>query len=671
MSVYREVLGGTGESGLDSVFPPELKKEKLEQCVRVSSDKLRMVVVDSHSRQHTLVKDDDVQIIDTEKAQREKVLRDSVTWPQFLKQMREDLAEETSAKVKSRQSEEDEGEDDALQEAILASIAEQKHRKQRGAPLKSTRRSLFLEDAGEEAERMNGYYEDAFTDSDGADDGDDDDFEEVPELEDADFPGRSAVAAKPTTPRTPPPSTSATSARKRAPGGFIPSEEGASADAADVVFVEDSDAEETEADYFARKQTGRPAALGLETERDSEGVYADCQQLLALLGLPYMVAPGEAEAQCARLEQLRIVDGVVTDDSDVWLFGGTCVYKDLFSRKRHVHEYNADTIREKLGLGQTEFILIAMLAGGDYTDGFEKVGVTTALEIIAEFSAKSREEQDALSVLQKIKQWLVSKKEYLEKAAKEGQKGNFIESATRIRLRKTVENNNSEARIDSFPNEDVYRAYAEPEVDSNEQRFKWTRVRFGDLYEYMWTKLGWSREKVEKQTHGAFKRWDDFMEQSVQQYQMRITAFTRPLVNATLAGDPNLEPTARVKAALERLNKKKGLTSQASTSEAPSTSASAAKPIADDDFYDVDVDLAMSQTLLQPTSATRTCTSGKSGKSLTARKAPARKKAAPARRAPAKKTTKARASVRSKPQKEEEEEELNLSESSSSSSGDA
>lgn len=68
-----------------------------------------------------------------------------------------------------------------------------------------------------------------------------------------------------------------------------------------------------------------------------------------------MVAPGEAEAQCARLEQLRIVDGVVTDDSDVWLFGGTCVYKDLFSRKRHVHEYNADTIREKLGK-ETEII---------------------------------------------------------------------------------------------------------------------------------------------------------------------------------------------------------------------------------------------------------------------------------------------------------------------------
>lgn len=42
------------------------------------------------------------------------------------------------------------------------------------------------------------------------------------------------------------------------------------------------------------------------------------------------------------------------------------------------------------------------------------------------------------------------------------------------------------------------RAYLEPAVDCNEQRFKWSRVRFDDLYEFVWTKLGWSRDKVEK-----------------------------------------------------------------------------------------------------------------------------------------------------------------------------
>lgn len=96
------------------------------------------------------------QIIDSEKAQREKVLRDSVTWPQFLKQMREELAEETSASAKPKPNEEeDEGEDDALQEAILASMAEQKGLKQRGTRV-NARRSLFDYDPGEEAERMNG-----------------------------------------------------------------------------------------------------------------------------------------------------------------------------------------------------------------------------------------------------------------------------------------------------------------------------------------------------------------------------------------------------------------------------------------------------------------------------------------------------------------------------------
>ena len=56
-------------------------------------------------------------------------------------------------------------------------------------------------------------------------------------------------------------------------------------------------------------------------KRDADGeitseMREDLMELLRLFGVPYVEAPSEAEAQCAKLEELGLVDGVVTDDSD-------------------------------------------------------------------------------------------------------------------------------------------------------------------------------------------------------------------------------------------------------------------------------------------------------------------------------------------------------------------
>ena len=56
-------------------------------------------------------------------------------------------------------------------------------------------------------------------------------------------------------------------------------------------------------------------------------MYGECQELLQLFGLPYIIAPMEAEAQCAWLDAAGLVDGVVTDDNDVFLFGAGHVYR--------------------------------------------------------------------------------------------------------------------------------------------------------------------------------------------------------------------------------------------------------------------------------------------------------------------------------------------------------
>lgn len=73
--------------------------------------------------------------------------------------------------------------------------------------------------------------------------------------------------------------------------------------------------------------------------------YIYSQELLRLFGIPYIVAPMEAEAQCAYLEQIKLVDGTITDDSDIWLFGGQCVYKNFFNHNKKVLQFRADDIR--------------------------------------------------------------------------------------------------------------------------------------------------------------------------------------------------------------------------------------------------------------------------------------------------------------------------------------
>ncbi|KAL4077980.1 PIN domain-like protein [Scleroderma citrinum] len=49
------------------------------------------------------------------------------------------------------------------------------------------------------------------------------------------------------------------------------------------------------------------------------------QELLSTFGFTWHEAPGEAEAELAKLNAVSIIDAVFLDDSDILLFGALCV----------------------------------------------------------------------------------------------------------------------------------------------------------------------------------------------------------------------------------------------------------------------------------------------------------------------------------------------------------
>ena len=49
---------------------------------------------------------------------------------------------------------------------------------------------------------------------------------------------------------------------------------------------------------------------------------ADCKKLLDLMGVPYVEAESEAEAQCAQMAQAGLVHAVATEDMDALTFRG-------------------------------------------------------------------------------------------------------------------------------------------------------------------------------------------------------------------------------------------------------------------------------------------------------------------------------------------------------------
>ncbi|OTB03469.1 hypothetical protein M426DRAFT_263266 [Hypoxylon sp. CI-4A] len=111
------------------------------------------------------------------------------------------------------------------------------------------------------------------------------------------------------------------------------------------------------------------------------------KELLDQMGVPRHEAPGEAEAECVRLQQLGVVDTVWSDDTDTFMFGCTSLVQfhkpegSEFNSKDDVLFYTIDDITSRSKLSREGLVMHAILVGCDYSDGLGNFGVSTLLDL--------------------------------------------------------------------------------------------------------------------------------------------------------------------------------------------------------------------------------------------------------------------------------------------------
>ena len=112
----------------------------------------------------------------------------------------------------------------------------------------------------------------------------------------------------------------------------------------------------------------------------------ECIELLEIMGIPYVIAPEEADSQCAELVKCGIADGVLTEDMDIMTFGSTKIYRNLTSYKKEPIEISMDDVLKELNLNYEQFVELCLLFGCDYCDKLNDMKP----EVIYQYYSKSK-----------------------------------------------------------------------------------------------------------------------------------------------------------------------------------------------------------------------------------------------------------------------------------------
>ena len=156
---------------------------------------------------------------------------------------------------------------------------------------------------------------------------------------------------------------------------------------------------EAKARYEEAVREGRPEEARRYAQRAATvntDIIADAKRLLTLMGVPWVQAPGEGEAQSSHMARKGDVWAASTRDYDSLLFGAPRLVRYLTiqgrewlpskgrSRKLEPELIELSAFLGHHGIIREQLVDLAILVGTDFNQGLKGIGPKTALKLVRE-----------------------------------------------------------------------------------------------------------------------------------------------------------------------------------------------------------------------------------------------------------------------------------------------
>ncbi|KAJ3997851.1 flap endonuclease 1 [Lentinula boryana] len=243
----------------------------------------------------------------------------------------------------------------------------------------------------------------------------------------------------------------------------------------------------------------------------------ECIRLLQLMGIP-VIAPSEAEAQCAELARGGKVYAAGSEDMDTLTFNAPILFRHLtFSeaKKQPISEINLKAALDGLNMNMSQFVDLCILLGCDYLEPIKGVGPKSALKLIREHNglkgvvkhlrAKTAEKEKAAAEVEEEEEE-EEEEEPAPTSDVEQPDGSDAEEASSSKTKSKAKKKGGKGKgkggvsmPEEWPWEEAKELFMKPNVTpADELELEWKNPDVDGLIQFLVTEKGFNEERVRK-----------------------------------------------------------------------------------------------------------------------------------------------------------------------------